>query len=312
MSEAEVAEGGEETVGQGVDAVSDAAEAALAAGEIHTPATDPWELQVAGLPPELRDTGTIQNTKSLEDAVTQLVNAQDAIGRKGVVLPKEGDEDDLNRYYNEVGRPETVDGYELGDFAPPEGMPWDDSLQSGMLGIMHGAGLTNDQVRKCLDGYAGLQGSAYADHSGFLSENRDNSLATLKKEWGSAFQQNTASAVRAFNAAAGGPEAGKAIALLRMQDGTELGDHPAFIAIWHKVAEAGILEDGGTTGTAIRSHVNTPGQAEEKIGELQLDEKFMQAYLDSDNPGHAAAQKRMEALHTEMYGSEPVQDAPTY
>ena len=62
----------------------------------------------------------------LEDALLARVFPRlPMLGKKGLILPDESNPQDVARFLKEIGRPETVEGYERGEFQPPEGLPWD-------------------------------------------------------------------------------------------------------------------------------------------------------------------------------------------
>lgn len=51
--------------------------------------------------------------KTPGDLVKGVNEMNELIGRKGVILPKEGDVNDWNRFYNEIGRPEKPEAYKF-------------------------------------------------------------------------------------------------------------------------------------------------------------------------------------------------------
>ena len=73
-----------------------------------------------GLSDDLRNHPGLQKYEDVGALAKGFLSQSELVGRKGVILPKEGDAEDRQRFYSELGRPESVEGYDLGDFAPPE------------------------------------------------------------------------------------------------------------------------------------------------------------------------------------------------
>ena len=87
--------------------------------------------------------------KGFEDFIKDYVNKDSLVGRKGVLLPKEDDDEDLNRFYSELGRPETPENYENIEVDVPEEIKdfVDLSEVDNFKGLAHKYGLNNKQFQ---------------------------------------------------------------------------------------------------------------------------------------------------------------------
>lgn len=59
----------------------------------------------------LKSDESIKKYKSPDEFAKAFKEKDSMIGRKGVILPKDGDDKDLDRFYNQLGRPEQADKY---------------------------------------------------------------------------------------------------------------------------------------------------------------------------------------------------------
>ena len=232
--------------------------------------------------------------EALQEVAKSFLATKEMVGRRGVILPKEGDDTDQSRFFNELGRPETADGYELSGFEPPEGLPWDDGMQSEMLSVLHDAGLNNSQVMKVLSGYAEKQVGQYSELKGLVERNREEALTDLRTELGTNFDSSISLSKQAFRSAAG--ERFEEVAGLALADGTMLGDHPAiirtFINIGKQYAEHGIAGDKGGV-----SFTKSPETAQQEIAEIEGNP----ALYDADSPEHAMLVSKRDDLYKQAF-----------
>ena len=85
-----------------------------------TPPAEPTSWR-AVLPVEIRDNPSLARYKDVPALATGFLEAQEFVGKKGTIHPGENaTPEQMDTYYNALGRPETVEGYELADFKPPE------------------------------------------------------------------------------------------------------------------------------------------------------------------------------------------------
>ena len=106
---------------------------------------------LGSLPDDIRADPSLANFKGVEDLAREHINVQGLIGRKGVIPPPaEGaTEADYDRFYKDLGRPDTAEGYNE-VFVYPEGTTLTEgetAFQNHMAGAMHKAGLTPAQVK---------------------------------------------------------------------------------------------------------------------------------------------------------------------
>ena len=287
---AEGAEGGEGGAGAGgAEGGEGGAGAGAGGGDLG------WR---SDLPAEIQNDPSLVTISDVPTLAKSFLETKEHVGRIGIIPPKEGDVADLARFRKEIGVPETAEEYNLGDFKPPEGLPWSGDFQTAMLGKLHDIGIPNGQVRQILDGYTEVGGVQHAALELLKDQGYEQGTAKLKEELGANYDASTKLAERVFKAAAG--EHADAISHLVLADGTHLGDNPAFtrlfIGIGKQYQEAGLHGEkvGGTGFT------KTPDQAKQEIAELESHK----ALHDASHPEHQIIQDRMTELYKQAYPDE--------
>ncbi len=106
------------------------------------------------VPETYKDKPWVQSVKSVDDLWKLNDNAQSLIGKRPAgIPPSDAPDEDWNKFFNAMGRPEKPEGYELPEV---EGLPEgaDITAQKQMaLSIMHEAGLSPRQAAKLWQSY---------------------------------------------------------------------------------------------------------------------------------------------------------------
>ena len=256
------------------------------------PVTDPapitgWR---EGLDAEIQGHPALADIADVPALARSFIATKEMVGHKGIILPKEGDAVDIARFRKEIGVPETAEDYDLGDFTPPEGLPWDDSFQTAMLGKLHALGIPNTQIRQLFDDYAEVTHEQYSAMVRTQESGHEEGMKALRTELGAAYDSSIALSQRAFKAAAG--ENFNAVAGITLADGTQLGDNPAFIKtfinIGNQYQEHGLAgEKVGGGGFAL-----TPESAKQELETIEANPNLWKE-------GHPE-QKQLQARKNEL------------
>ena len=247
---------------------------------------DRMQFDPSSLPESLRNEPSLQTFTSVDNLAKSYVNAVKKIGGNPdhlVQLPQEGETRD--NFYNQIGRPETPDGYNFGT------EPGDNRLDF-FKDAVHKIGLTQDQATNMLQLYAAVDNEQSKASDRANADFAVESQIELKREWGVDYDSKIDMAQRAF-AQFATPEFSK------IMDETGIGNHPELLKAFSKVGEA-MGDDKLVVGSG-RAVGMSPQQAKEEIESLYRDKEFSKAYLDRTDPGHKDASSKMGGLFKVAY-----------
>lgn len=250
--------------------------------------TPDWK---AALPEELRNNAVISTFKTPDDLVKSYISAQQLIGAKRIALPKpNATEQELNEFYQSIGRPEAIDKYSEGTVKPAEGLNIDKAGLAKAKETMFKLGLTDAQQKGLMDFYlSGLN----ENHSALTKETeqgRVNAENALRQEWGSKFDSNLSvvkNVIRHF----GSDE-------LAAELQTSLGNNVGLTKLLLKFGET-LIEDKNVQ-KKFSIEVNTPAAARARIEELKSDVQFQKALNDRNDPGHNQAVELWSNVHRQL------------
>jgi hypothetical protein len=259
----------------------------------------------SGLSEDLKANPSLGKFKDVGSLAKSYVEVESLVGKKGIIPPGDNDPPETwDQFWNSLGRPENVTGYDMSSFEAPEALKevWDQDLQDGVVAEMHKLGLTNAQVRGVVNTYAELQSKNMEGIVGSVDEQREAGKATLRQEWGVAYPAKADYALRAFKAAAAAiGEDPEALAGSFLSDGGLLGDNvmltKMFAMIGESSGEHSFLGDKGGRTTP------TPEEAEAEIASLDAHP----ALYDKRHPEHNAIVAKRDALYRARF-PDPVQD----
>ncbi len=262
------------------------------------PAGDAPPAWLANLDDETREAISHKGYKSEQDLAKGYLEAQrfiNADGKKLLVPGEDAEPAAWEKFYGELGRPETAEAYE---YFTPEGVEIPEDLQqfrTAMAGAAHKAGLNQAQL-------TGIEGS----YNEFLNgrqeafvEAGERELADLKIEWGDDHPANEALAKSAFAALAPGDEdlgelerlVGSARMLKMFQKaGTMLGGRVGTV-------------DGGQDPLGMGDPMKNPAAAKIEIAKVYdaADKDQKHPYVNKQHPDHKATAARLQQLHSVAY-----------
>lgn len=115
--------------------------------------------------------------------------SQSYIGGAVKIPTDKSTDEERAAFYSKLGRPESADKYE---WQPPEGISVEgvtDGEFKKFKDLAFSAGLSNKQLDAVMGGWSEIVRSLQAKQAQFLSEQSEQTVAALKKEWGDEYQQ---------------------------------------------------------------------------------------------------------------------------
>jgi hypothetical protein len=244
------------------------------------------------IPTDLREHPSLSPIKDVENLARSYVNAQRLIGSDKIPMPVNPTDEDLDRIYDRLGRPESPEGYGI----KTDGTIVTEDVAADFADISHKLRLTPQQAEGIMDYYRSSVEQSISAESGITEEARENTEAALRQEWGRAYEQKVESAAKVAQEFAD-PE----MFSLQLADGSRLGDNAEFIKAFAKIAEfRQTVTSEDTVAEISQSNVMTPANARAEIDAIMGDKTH--AYWDKRNPGHSNAVSNMQQLMEQLHG----------
>lgn len=151
---------------------------------------------------EFRNDSTL-NIFTSQDAFIKAVLADRKDNGVSIKLPGENaTEEEWGKFYDRLGRPESAESYGLSKELP-EGLEFSEEMYAGFTKEIYEAGLSKKQAEKIYTWYNDMSAKVAKDIDARVQasykKSVDDAVASLKKEWGTDYQQNLDSAVAMAN-----------------------------------------------------------------------------------------------------------------
>ena len=246
------------------------------------------------VPEELRDHPSLSPIKDVENLARSYVNAQRLIGADKIPVPVNPTDEDLDNIYNRLGRPESVDGYEIA----VDGNIVTEDVAKSYADIAHKLRLTPDQANGIMDYYRSMASQPSEMTTEAETQQRSQTEMALRKEWGDDFDARIEDAGKIAQQFGGGE-----LLEMKLADGTKVGNHPDFIKAFAKMAEfRQSVTSEDTVSDAPSSSMMTRQSAQQEIDAIMNDKSH--AYWDRKNViGRQAAIERVQDLMGVLHGT---------
>lgn len=243
------------------------------------------------LPEHLREDTILGRYDTLESLSEAFINQRKTLSGKGLAVPAEdATQEEWNAFYSNVGRPDSIDGYNWESPVNEQGEPLINIEDQGAFNdILQGfwdKGATPEQVNYALDLYANMQNQSSQELAQYVATQKTEAIQTLENEWGDQFISNM-DTVNAVVAKFG-----------LQQDLHEMGaaNNLKMIKLFHAIAPLALESSIKGDGTN-----NSLGGAHSFNAELAALEKHP-AYNDAGHPEHRAVMEKRSALYKTRYG----------
>lgn len=234
----------------------------------------------------LRDDPSLADVQDIPTLAKRFIDTKAFVGRKGVILPKDGDAADQERFFKELGRPETVEGYEIK--APeglPDGFPYAPELEGQFKQWAFEEGLTGKQAQNLFNKYLQTNLAQFEAAQKALKDGMATLAGELKKEWGDKYQENFAIAQKAMGEFF--PQGSKALAALDKVMGDDADLIRMAFAIGTRMGEADFIKGGSNNSDDLNA----------RRKELMASE----AYLQASHPDHKKVLAEVEQIYKKLY-----------
>jgi len=211
-----------------------------------------WTEQLAD---DLKGHEGLTRFETLTDLGKAYVDLEGKAKNSVQLLGENPSDEERATFFNQLGRPEAPEGYELKRPDLPEGINYSEEDEKAFRQFAHEQGLTNAQAKSIFDLYHSRVTDTYQKLEQARKEAREQAETRLKGEWGDKYDGNVELAKRAvrhfgdedFN---------------RFLDASGFGDNPALIKVFHKIAQAvseDLIEAGATSPGGKQGPERTDG-----------------------------------------------------
>ena len=246
------------------------------------------------LPEEIRDHPSLQSINDIGNLGLSYVNAQRLIGADKIPLPKNPTEDDLSNIYSRLGRPDEPSGYAI----QADGQILTEGDVNTYTDIAHKLGLSKAQANGILDYYRSSIQQTTEAMSKDSEQQRQQIEQSLKAEWGADYDAKVTQANRAVS-----DIAGEDLLQMVLEDGTKVGNHPAFIKAFANFADFknSVTKEDTISENSVNYRMS-PADAKAKIDTIMNDRSH--AYWDRKNPvARDKAVKEVQDLYEMVNGA---------
>ena len=246
------------------------------------------------LPEEIRDHPSLQSINDVGNLGLSFVNAQRLIGADKIPLPKNPTEDDLSNIYSKLGRPDEPSGYAI----QADGQILTEGDVNTYTDIAHKLGLSKAQANGILDYYRSSIQQTTEAMSKDAQQQKQQIEQNLKAEWGADFDAKVSQANRAV-----ADIAGQDLLDMVLQDGTKVGNHPAFIKAFASFADFknSVTKEDTISENSVNYRMS-PADAQSKIDSIMNDKSH--PYWDRKNAvARDKAVKEVQDLYEMLNGA---------
>lgn len=148
-----------------------------------------------GVEAELANHTSMGNIKDINALAKSFIHGQKLVGKDRMIVPDEhASAEDWQAIYDKLGRP-TRDNYKV-EFGEAS---YGDEFKKGFIDKAHAQGLMPQQAQEMFNYWNGEVSTATEESSKRSQEAIDESINSLKKEWGNGFDKNLAVAQQTIN-----------------------------------------------------------------------------------------------------------------
>ena len=253
---------------------------------------DTWQTQY--LSEDLQGNDTLSKFKDVSSLGNSYVELQKLVGSRVKVPTDDSTEEDVNSFYNQIGRPESPEKYSID--LPSDSYP-QEVIQS-FLKEAHASGLTNKQAQSAINFYNTIETDGQINSDAAMQQAKVDAESALKKEWGpSEYAKELAVSRRAFNRFADDD-------LKAFVNETGVTNNVAMIKFLNRIGKAFSEPDMGGAGKDSGSIDGDSAKIEISAMLKDKTHKYNEALFDNTHPKHAEAISYRDHLYDIVYAED--------
>ena len=251
-----------------------------------------WQTQY--LSEDLQSNDTLSKFKDVGSLGNSYVELQKLVGSRVKVPTGDSTEEDINSFYNQIGRPESPEKYSID--LPSDSYP-QEVIQS-FLKEAHASGLTNKQAQAAINFYNTIETDGQINSDAAMQQAKVDAESALKKEWGpTEYAKELAVSRRAFNRFADDD-------LKAFVNETGVTNNVAMIKFLNRIGKAFSEPDMGGAGKDSGSIDGDSAKIEISAMLKDKTHKYNEALFDNTHPKHAEAISYRDHLYDIVYAED--------
>jgi hypothetical protein len=246
-----------------------------------TPPVTNWLLE---MPEDLQNSETLNKYKTQEDLARAHIEVTRMVGDRVKVPTEDAPQDERDKFYNRLGRPESPEGYEFTKVELPQELPFNPAELDKFRPIFHQAGLTKKQADIIQSAYLNNLKTEHEQLASDYNKSVGEQMDALKTRWGAEFDGNRTLALNTF-ASFANPN------LKATVEKEGWGNHPDFVDLFHRIGVA-------TREDVMRNADNAlKNPTQDRIKQIESDP----AYLDPKSPNRKDLLAERDRLYQVMH-----------
>jgi hypothetical protein len=141
------------------------------------------------LPDNLKGIKTLEKFKDVSGLAKSYVETEKYFEGAIRIPGENASKEEVDAYYAKLGRPESIDGYELDPPELPDGMQIDEQFQNAFLTKAHASGLNTTQVKELYDWYNGITKDVHVQNTVQKENSIQKAEIELRSEWGRQYDE---------------------------------------------------------------------------------------------------------------------------
>ena len=245
---------------------------------------------------DLRTSSQIQDYKSVDDLVKAHNHHMSMVG-SSVRLPNEmAGEEDWQKFYSKIGRPDEASSYKLNTPKVPDGMKFDEGIKTNFSGIAFKNGLRPDQASALFDWMTGTGIDIESQKQEAFAKAKEQNIEKIKENWGDEFNLRAKNVNKAINSFL--PEDSRERIMAMATNDLDFAN--MLSAVGEQIGEDSSVGSGSSgSSTEIKTH----NDLMKEITEHQRDPNG--AYRDRSHPGHKEAVAEVHKLFEQLTSDQP-------
>lgn len=220
------------------------------------------------------------------EVIKSHVNAQKAIGKKGIIPPTEhSPKEEWDAYFEKVGFVSNPEEYQIGE--KPEDLDIPEEFYSSLKDTLHKHRVPLDAAKEIKSFFEEQTKKGLTEAQQKYESQINENIEALKKDFGAAFNEKIAVAKDYLEELAGDEED-----LRGAFNDPAVGSNPAVVKLLVKAATKYYGEDK-ISGTGTSTGTVSPDDAQEQINEIMANP----AYWDSAHPQYKDLQNKADRLY---------------